>query len=185
MDYKYLYKAARLQDYALGYAFENIEMVVYSVVCFFVPFFMGHPQLAVGIAVNAALVAAALNVRSYKLLPVIMLPSLGVLSRGVIFGPFSKFLVYMIPFIWVGNAILVFSFKHFKLQKKYSYFNTLVIGSLLKSGFLFLCALILVKMSIVPVMFLAAMGAVQAGTAFAGGTAAYAIHEAKKSLRKS
>jgi hypothetical protein len=185
MDYKYLHKAAMLQDYALSYAFENIEMVVYSAVCFFVPFFIGHPQLAVGIIVNAALVASALNVRGYKLLPVIILPSLGVLSRGVIFGPLSKFLVYFIPFIWIGNSILVLSFKHFKLQKKYSYFSTLVIGSLLKSGFLFLCALALFKLSVVPAMFLTAMGAVQAGTAFAGGVAAYGIHEAKKSLRKS
>ena len=54
------------QEYKFGFVQENVEMVVYSVVCFFVPFFIGHPQLIVGIIVNASLVLAALNLRSYK-----------------------------------------------------------------------------------------------------------------------
>ncbi|MBN2111737.1 hypothetical protein JW707_01425 [Candidatus Woesearchaeota archaeon] len=179
---KYIYELANVQDYAVGYFYEHIEMFIYSAVCFFVPFFMGHPQLFVGIAVNAALVAAALNLRGYKLLPVIMLPSLGVLSRGIIFGPFSKFLVYMIPFIWAGNAILVFSFKYFRLKKNHSYAYTLAVGALTKGAFLFLSAFILYKLSIIPVVFLTAMGIIQVTTAISGGIAAYGIHYTKKSL---
>ena len=182
MKHNYMYRLANLQDYAISNAYENVEMVIYSLVCFFIPFFMGHPQLAVGIVVNAALVMAALNLKGYKLLPVILLPSLGVLSRGVIFGPFSKFLVYMIPFIWIGNFILVLSFKYFKMGKKYNYWVTLGIGSVLKTGFLFLSAFVLYKLGILPVIFLTAMGMLQVGTAIGGGIVAYGIHYGKKSL---
>ena len=178
----YLYKLSNMQDYALSHAYENIEMVVYSVICFFIPLLMGHPQILVGVVVNAALVVAALNLKGYKLLPVILLPSLGVLSRGVIFGPFSVFLVYMIPFIWIGNAILVISFKHFKLGKKYNYWHTLVIGTILKSGFLFLSAFVLYKFGVLPVVFLIAMGVLQVFTAIGGGIMAYGIHYGKKYL---
>lgn len=178
----YMYRLSNLQDYALSHVYENIEMVVYSVICFFIPLLMGHPQIVVGVVVNAALVVAALNLKGYKLLPVILLPSLGVLSRGIIFGPFSVFLVYMIPFIWIGNSILVFSFKHFKLGKKYNYWHTLAIGALLKSGFLFLSAFALYKLGVLPVIFLTAMGVIQVLTAAAGGIAAYGIHYGKKSL---
>ena len=89
---------------------------------------------------------------------------------------------YMIPFIWAGNAILVFSFKHFKLKKKCNYTYTLAVGSLLKGAFLFLSALALYKLSIIPVVFLTAMGFMQVVTAISGGIAAYGIHHAKKSL---
>lgn len=182
MEYlnKNLNKILSLQDYALSSAYENVELVIYSALCFFVPFFMGHPQYIVGVAVNAALITAALNLKSWKLLPVIMLPSLAVVSRGVIFGPWSIFLVYMIPFIWVGNSILVLSFKHFRLGKKYSYFTTLLMGAGFKSAFLFASALILYKLSIVPAVFLISMGLLQLGTALIGGAAAYGIHQAKK-----
>ena len=184
MKYSYMYRLANLQDYALGNVHEHVEMVVYSLVCFFTPFFMGHPQIVVGVVVNAALVTAALNLRGYKLLPVIIIPSLGVLSRGIIFGPFSKFLVYMIPFIWVGNAILVFSFKHFKLHRNFNYWLTLALGSVLKAGFLFVSALALYKLGVLPVIFLTAMGAIQLATAVGGGIAAYGLHYAKKSVAR-
>ena len=109
--YGYLFK----QDYHIKNIQENAELVVYSMVCFFVPFLLGHPQLLVGTVVNASLILAALNLKSYKLLPIIMIPSLGVLTKGLIFGPFTIFLVYMIPFIWIGNTILVYCFKKFNL----------------------------------------------------------------------
>ena len=179
---KHIYELSNVQDYALGYVYENIEMVIYSALCFFVSFFIGHPQIFVGITVNALLITAALNLKNYKLLPVILLPSLGVLSRGIVFGPFSKFLLYMIPFIWFGNTLLVFSFKYFNLKKKYNYAYTLVIGALLKGAFLFLSAFVLYKLSVLPVIFLTAMGFMQIVTAVSGGIVAYGIHHTKKVL---
>ena len=179
---KYIFKLSNLQEYNYSAVYENIEMIAYSVLSFFIPFLLGHPQYLVGIIVNACLIAGALNLRGYKLLPVILLPSLGVLTAGLIFGPLSIFLVYFIPFIWLGNAILVFSFKYFKLQKQKNYLLTLIIGTALKSGFLFLSAVVLYALGVVPVMFLTAMGLIQVVTALGGGAAAYGLHYTKKYL---
>jgi hypothetical protein len=178
----YLNKVSNLQDYVLRNVNEYFEMIVYSAVCFFLPLMIGHPQIVVGVVVNAMLITAALNLKGYKLWPVILLPALGALSRGVLFGPFTIFLVYMIPFIWIGNAILVYTFKIMKLEMKKNYIFTLVVGALLKAGFLFLIALTLFKLGIIPVIFLAAMGLFQLWTALAGGLVAFGIHYAKKRL---
>jgi hypothetical protein len=58
----------------------------------------------------------------------------------------------------------------------------LIIGAALKSGFLFLSALILFKLGIIPIIFLTTMGILQLTTALSGGIAAYALHYAKKKL---
>ena len=145
-DYSYINK----QDYKLSFVQENIEVVVYSLIAFFVPFIAGHPQWLVGILVNASLVLAALNIKNYKLLPIIMLPSIGVLTRGLVFGPFTIFLIYMIPFIWIGNAILVWAIKYFKLNN----WIKLGIGAVIKTAFLFGAAYALVGLNILPALFL-------------------------------
>ncbi|MBW2992117.1 hypothetical protein KY345_02775 [Candidatus Woesearchaeota archaeon] len=179
---EYLNKIANLQDYVLGNAAEYFELIIYAGVSFFLPLLMGHPQIVVGIVVNAMLITSALNLKGYKLWPVILLPSLGVLSRGIIFGPFTIFLVYMIPFIWIGNAILVYAFKIMKLHMKINYIFTLVAGAGLKTGFLFLSAFVLFKLGIIPVIFLTSMGLMQLWTALGGGIAAAGVHYTKKRL---
>jgi hypothetical protein len=175
-DYSYIQK----QDYNLGFLQENIELVIYSLICFFTPFLIGHPQLIVGVIVNAALILAALNLKDYKLLPVILIPSIAVLSRGLIFGPYTIFLVYMIPFIWIGNAILVWSVKKFNLGNKLNRWLVLVLGAGAKTIFLFLCAFIFVKIGILPALFLTSMGLFQFYTAIMGGILAFGLQSAKK-----
>lgn len=172
-------------DYALSTLQENIETVFYAAVCFFVPFLMGHPQLLVGIIVNASLVLCALNLKWYKTLPVIMLPSLGVLSKGLIFGPFTLFLLYIVPFIWLGNAILVFAIKKIRFSNKFKYNRSfaLLIGAIMKTAFLFVSALVLVKLSILPTIFLTTMGLMQFYTALIGGGIAIGIQYAKNKIQ--
>jgi len=179
---EYMTKVANLQDYVLNNVTEYWEMIVYMVISFSLPLFLAHPQFLVGSVVNAMLITAALNLKGYKLLPVILAPSLGVLSAGVLFGSFTIFLLYLVPFIWIGNAILVFSFKWFKLHKKQNYWTTLVIGSLVKGAFLFSVAYVLFSLSLIPAPLLTAMGVLQITTAMIGGIIAYGIHEAKKRL---
>jgi hypothetical protein len=176
----YIYKLANLQDYVLSNISQYFEMILYSVVCFSLPLLIGHPQIVVGVVVNALLITSALNLKGYNLLPVIIVPALGALSRGILFGPFTIYLLYLIPFIWIGNAILVFSFKWLRLYLKKSYWLTLLLGSAAKAGFLFLAAFILFKLNIIPIIFLTAMGAIQLTTAIMGGVAAYGLHSIKK-----
>ena len=178
----YLNKILNKQIYELSNKQQFIEMLIYSAVCFFLPLFIGYPQIVVGITVNALLIMSALNMQNYKLLPVIILPSLGALSRGILFGPFTIYLVYMIPFIWLGNFILVYLFKSLYLNKKINYFFTLLISAGAKSLFLFLAAFVLFKLNIIPVIFLTAMGIMQFVTAFSAGFFAFGVSKVQKKI---
>ena len=71
--YKNLSKISNLQDYVLSNFSQYVEMTIYSVVSFFIPLMIGHPQIVVGVIVNAMLITAALNLKGYKLLPVILI----------------------------------------------------------------------------------------------------------------
>ncbi len=153
----------------------NMHFFVYAFVAFFVPFMMGHPQLLVGVIVNSALILSAVFLDSKASWPIIILPSLGVLSRGIIFGPFSVYLVYMIPFIWIGNFLIVYLVKYFYLKRKKNYALSLGVGAVVKSAFLFTAAFVLVKLGVIPVLFLTAMGVLQLGTALGGGVVSYGV----------
>ena len=168
------------QDYWLSNYHELIETVIYSAVCFLVPFLLGHDQLTTGIIVNTALILAALNLRNERLLPVILLPSLGVLSRGIIFGPFTIFLVYMIPFIWIGNFLLIYLIKRIHLNSNRNRWLALGLASSIKTAFLFASAFILVSLAIIPKPFLISMGIIQLITAVAGGIIAFSLQKLKK-----
>jgi hypothetical protein len=176
----YFYDVINKQEYVLQYRAEVIEVLLYTAACFFLPLFLGHPQLIVGVAVNAMLITAALNVKGYKLLPVIIAPTFAVLSRGVLFGPFTVFLIYMVPFIWVGNFIIVYAFKELNLHRKMNRWLTLLAGSVAKALFLFGAAVLLVSLNIMPSLFLTTMGLFQFYTAILGGIIALGAHEAKK-----
>lgn len=171
-----LNKTFNEQDYKLKLLQENIETIVYSLACFLVPFFLGHPQFLVGTMVNCALILGAFNVRKYRLLPIIIAPSLGVFARGIIFGQMTVFLLYMIPFIWIGNLVIVYLFKHYKDNK----FKGLLAGPLAKAGFLFIVAFALFSFGLVPKIFLFAMGVMQLATALSGGVIAVGLQKAKK-----
>ena len=124
---------------------EYIELFIYSFIGFIIPLLIGHPQVLVGIIVNAVLFLSAKNLNGMKLLPLIIAPSLGVLARGIIFGPLTIYLAYMIPFIWLGNAVLVISFR--KIQFKRIWIK-IVSCSFLKSALLFFSALVLFKLEL-------------------------------------
>ncbi|MFH2028318.1 MAG: hypothetical protein ABIJ08_04230 [Nanoarchaeota archaeon] len=179
---QYLNKVINLNEYKLEHKQELFEITIYTIVSFFLPFFIGHPQIVVGVLVNSLLISSALNIKGYKLLPIIIAPALGALSRGMLFGPFTIFLLYMIPFIWIGNAILIYSFKWLNLDKRLNYWITLVIGSILKSAFLFAIAFILISLKILPTVFLTTMGIFQLYTAILGGILAFGFQKSKKKI---
>lgn len=133
---------------------------------FFVPFLLGHPQLLVGTIVNTCLFAGAIFLPKRFFLPLIIFPSLGVLARGIIFGPLTSFLVYFLPFIWLSNFVLISVFKKFY---SFSFLVSVFVASASKYLFLFIIANIYFKLNFVPAVFLQAMGISQFLTAFAGG----------------
>jgi len=173
----------------------NLVFASVSILSFFAPFAFGHPQWLVGTIVNTCLFLGAVYFPKKYFLPLAVLPSLGVLARGLVFGPFTYFLVYFLPFIWLGNLILILVFKkiyEFKLRRdptssnlKNVFSKLLEVGSLIglpalaKFLFLFLIANIYFKFSIVPALFVQTMGLNQLATALGGGLVTFVILKIK------
>ncbi|MFH0835198.1 MAG: hypothetical protein V1881_02550 [Candidatus Micrarchaeota archaeon] len=168
-------------DYAFKPAFlnsdENVRLVLYSAVAFLVPFLLDGPQLLVGTIVNAMLVMAAFEFRGSRALPVIFLPSVGALSRGLLFGPFTPFLAVMMPMIWVGNATLVYGTRRL-VSLKVNAVSSVAVAACAKALALFAPAYALVATGALPALFLTAMGIMQLVTAVIGGGAALLLRNA-------
>lgn len=138
-----------------------------SILSFFIPFSLGQPQWLVGTIVNACLFLSAVFLPRKFILPIVIFPSLGILTRGLVFGPFTPFLLYFLPFIWLSNFILVFIF--IKLFTRLKYITSVFFSALAKFLFLLIIANIYFGFHIVPKLFLQAMGLSQFLTALAGG----------------
>ncbi len=155
--------------------YENVEVFVYSMLAFAIPFIFPHPQQITGTVVNAFLIIAALHFRGWKVAPLVILPSVAAVLNGMLFGPFTIFIVYMMPAIWLGNLLLVYLFKRLHVAGGLNYWATLFVSSIAKAGLLFGIAHLFVNVGVLPAVFLTAMGIMQLGTAIAGGIAAFAL----------
>jgi hypothetical protein len=156
-----------------------IELVLLSSISFLITVFIGHPQVLVGIVVNALIVRTALTMKKWKNLPTILLPSLGALTRGILFGPFTVYLLYLIPFIWLGNVLLTFLTK---LLNRKSVLVSVIGASMLKALAIFLPALLLVRASMIPDVFLKSMGMMQLVTAIVGSAVAHVVTKLEVNL---
>ena len=150
----------------------TLVFLAISIVAFFVPFSLGHSQWVVGTIVNASLFLTAIFLPKKFYIPIAILPSLGLIARGIVFGPFTYFLVYFLPFILIANILLILVFKKlFKLG---------ALGVIFSAGvkflFLFLLANIYFNLHVVPNLFLKTMGLFQLYTALVGGVVAYIIY---------
>lgn len=137
------------------------------VLAFTIPFFISGPQLLTGSVVNLLLFLTASYSSKKNSIIIALLPSVGALLNGLIFGKFTFYLFYFLPFIWIGNLVLMNSF--LKLKKSVPIALDIFISSFAKSGFLFTFALIFFNLKIVPSIFLTAMGVFQLVTALIGG----------------
>ena len=155
-------------------------LIITYVASFTIPFLIGGPQILVGILVNIALIYAAITYKDIKtLFPLFFLPSIGVLTRGYIFGPFTPLLFYMVPFIWASNATLILVIKNLYVEKKFNYFFTLLVASLIKTFVLYLSAYGYFSFKILPAIFLKTMGFNQFLTATIAGIIVYMIIKTK------
>lgn len=138
---------------------------------FAVPFFLGDSQFVTGALVNVALFSSAFLLPRKLFLPIIVFPSLGVLSRGLLFGSLTSFLVFFLPFIWLGNLSLILVFK--KAFPHFGYIPSVLSAALIKLLVLFSFANLFFKSNIIPELFLKAMGINQLITACLGGLLAF------------
>lgn len=128
-------------------------VLLYWLALFLLPLVLAWPQLLVGTMVNILLITVAIRYKSYKILiPFVMLPSIAAILHGALFGAFSVFLVYMMPAIWIGNFLLVYTIQHNK-----QLISWILTGGLYKSIFLAIFAYILIYLWTLPIIFLKAM----------------------------
>lgn len=148
------------------------ETVIWSV-AFLVPFLLPLPQLITGTIVNAALIAGALRLSSKSQAPLYFLPSLAQLSRNAVFGPFTWYLVYFLPFIWLSNFLYMRIFGRLA-ENRPAYISVLMAAGV-KALLLFVAAQVYVSLGLVPAVFLTAMGTLQLTTALLGGAVALSL----------
>lgn len=149
----------------------RLEYFIYSL-AFFIPLFISGPQWLTGTVVNSLLFISIQRLSFKKVIPMTVLPSLGAVLNGILFGPATVYLYYFLPFIWAGNLILILTFS--KIKRK-NYFLAVLSSSGAKSLLLFLVANLYFSQQIVPKIFLTAMGSFQLMTALAGGVLSYLI----------
>lgn len=165
-------------NYTISKTIEIVEFFVYYGISLVVPFTIWWPQWLVWSLVNMALILAALNLDIKKLIPIIILPSLWVLARGIVFWQFTVFLVYMIPIIWIANTILVLGMK-----LNYKKWINLIIGVSWKVAFIFLGTIVLIKLNILPAIFIKSMWLIQLYTAIIWWILALTIYSVKKKYK--
>jgi len=134
---------------------------------FLIPFLISGPQLLTGSLVNFLLILGTRYVDKKNHLAMSVLPSIAAVLNGLVLGKFTIFLVYFLPFIWLGNFALIKSIMYFR--KRSSLPLSLVFSVILKTIILYLVALIFFKFKFVPEIFLTAMGVFQLITGIMGG----------------
>lgn len=175
---------------SLPVVFNKYILISLGFLSFSVPFFFSNSQFLTGTLVNATLFLTAIFLPKKYFLPIIIFPSLGVLSRGIIFGPFTPFLIYFLPIIWLGNFLLILSFRIFFARlprlprvktrgaqsRGANIFQSIIFASLIKWILLYSIAKIYFSFHLIPNIFLQTMGIYQFITACLGGLIAFFIY---------
>lgn len=143
--------------------FQNIIISL----AFLIPFLISGPQLLTGTLVNCFLILGIKFVDKKNHLIIAIMPSVAAVSNGLIFGKFTPFLVFFLPFICLGNFVLIKSIIYLKDKLPLSF--SVIFGVILKTIILYFSALIYLKFNLVPGIFLTVMGVFQLITGFVGG----------------
>lgn len=143
---------------------------------FFLPLLVPGPQILVGSAVNLFLLLTARNVDRRQMLILALLPSVAAVAHGMLFGPLTPALVFLLPAIWIGNLLLMGvsqSLRHTRLPILVG----LIIAAGIKMMWLSVAAYTLYSLHLIPVVLVAAMGVMQFVTAGIGGGLVYVLEK--------
>ena len=138
---------------------------LYLLATIFATLFLSHQQLVVGTIVNLMLLTGISNLRKNQLISLAIFPSILAVFQGLLFGKFTFFLLYFLPFIWIGNLVYMTLFQ--KITGNIIY--RLLMSSFGKTAILFSTAILLSNINLVPKIFLTSMGMLQLVTSLLGG----------------
>lgn len=146
---------------------ETKELTALGLVIFIAPFFLTN-QLILGTIVNALLIKSAIDYKTNKVFLISFLPSLAVIINGFLFLGLTSQMIYILPFIWLGNISIMYLTRALFKMRKLNYFTSALISSAVKTLILFSAAFILFNLNLVPVLFLTTFGIIQFFTAMSG-----------------
>ena len=183
---------------------ELIQTIIVALLAILVPTFLAklitmifgaesvianNSQIIVGSIVNTALIITALNLKGWsKTVFVVTMPSVSTILSGYVFKSASPLMTYMIPAIWVGNFLLVFSYKYIVALKEKDYFLGALVGIISKIIVIFGFFMILKAFGVFPekvaVNLQKAMGLIQLITASIGSIIAFVIYKLETKSEK-
>lgn len=181
-----------------------IQTIIIFLVAFLVPTFLGNlitnvfgkasviaskSQLIVGSIVNIALIVTALNLKGpLKILGVVTMPSVSTILSGYVFKTASPYMAYMIPAIWIGNFLLIYTYKLLVVSKNKNYILASVIGIALKVAVIFGAFSLLKLFGVFPEKLVSnlqvAMSSTQLITASIGAVITYIVYIVEKKTVK-
>ncbi|MEA3354994.1 MAG: hypothetical protein U9Q63_00705 [Patescibacteria group bacterium] len=141
------------------------QILFTGILSFVVPFLLSTHQFPLGVLVNAGLYLSVFYLKKPARMTLVFFPSIAVMTRGLIFGNFTHFLLIMTPFIWMGNLVLTMGFE------KLVIFNRLfagVLSGVVKFGLLWTSSHLLFQLNLIPKALVIAMGFNQLMTALLG-----------------
>lgn len=188
----------RVKDFSKG--IDIIQTILIFLIALLVPTFFGrilskifgstsvistNSQLIIGTIVNATLVTAAINLKGWaKILGIVTMPSISTILSGYVFGIASTYMVYMIPAIWLGNFVLIYSYKLLMLGKNKHYFLAGIVGIIVKVAIIFALFNLINLFGVFPEKLVEnlrnAMGMTQLITATLGIIVAFVIYKLEK-----
>jgi hypothetical protein len=142
-----------------------------------IPLFISSPQLLVGSIVNGILFVSSLKMNLRQRILLSILPSLSAIAHGVIFGGATAYLIYLAPFIWIGNFALMQTIRVASVN--IGNIGSTVVASMIKSFWLFGAAVLLFQFNLIPQAMVPLMGIAQLMTALIGGIGAAVIMKRK------
>ena len=148
-----------------------------------------NSQLIVGSIVNCALIVSAINLKGWaKILGIVTMPSISTILSGYVFQTASPYMAWMIPAIWIGNFMLVYTYKFFMISKNKNYFLAGFLGIIIKVIIISACFMILKSLNIFPEKLVTnlqtAMTSTQLITASIGSILAFGIYKTEKFVLK-
>ncbi len=156
-----------------------LQLPLLYALSFSIPFLIQGPQLLVGSLINFLLILSISEYKFKEIIPALILPSLSVYLHGLLFGGATNFLLYLIPFIAISNALYVLVYKYIKTNYLNIYY-----AAFLKAVFLFTCTYILFRIVGLPQALLSAMGIMQFMTGIIGGIVASTLVKGRSSYSR-
>ncbi len=122
---------------------ESILVIILIGIGLFVPAFFQqltflgeNRQLIIGTIVNATLFACALKIKDFKkIVALSVLPSISSMTTGILFSGLTLYSKVMLPFIWIGNLVLILGVKY--LIKKNQFIPSAIVSILAKVGIIY------------------------------------------------